>query len=71
MDLKEFGSMMNMFKGGMNPQSMLGMMGNPRMVEAFKWAQEQMKNPDAEKNLRSMFEEAGVDLESMRKQFGI
>jgi hypothetical protein len=71
MDLESFGQMMGMFKGGMNPQSMMGAMGNPRMTEAFKWAQEQCKDKNAEKNLRNMFKENGLDLDSMRKQFGV
>jgi len=71
MNLNEFGSMMQMFQGGMNPQNMLGMMGNPRMTEAFKWAQEQCQKPNAEQELRKMFQDAGLDLDSMRKQFGV
>jgi len=71
MNFNEFGQMMNMFKGGMNPQSMIGMMSDPRMAEAFKYAQEQCKDPNAESNLRKMFQEKNLDLDSLRKQFGV
>ena len=71
----QFGGMMNMLKGGANPQMMMNMMtqGNPKMVEAFKWAQEQCKQNggNIEQYVRQEFQKSGMDVDSIRKQFGI
>ena len=69
-DLNAFSKMMSLFQGGMTPQNMMGMMGDPKFAEAFKYAQEQCKSADAETNLKKMMTDAGLNFDQMRKMFG-
>ena len=72
---KQFGGMMSMLRGGANPDAMINMMaqGNPQMSDAFKWAQEQCKQngSNLEQFVRQEFQKSGIDVDSIRKQFGI
>jgi len=68
MKAQSFGKMMNIMKGGFNIDDIVD---DPELLAAYKYAKEQCNNKNAASNLQNEFKSAGLDLSSLRQQFGI